>query len=94
VPGKPRQQRTPEEHAELAQLIDRTDGVGIKLRADLVAAQMPLPPDPGLVALAAAIERGVPMMTPCNGFQIAVQAGLLPGPNPGEAWSDVPGEPS
>jgi phosphoribosylformylglycinamidine synthase subunit PurQ / glutaminase len=45
-------------------------------------------------ALAAAIERGVPMMTPCNGFQIAVQAGLLPGPNPGEAWSDVPGEPT
>lgn len=45
-------------------------------------------------ALAAAIERGVPMMTPCNGFQIAVQAGLLPGPNPGEPWSDVPGEPT
>ncbi|MAD20051.1 MAG: phosphoribosylformylglycinamidine synthase, partial [Planctomycetaceae bacterium] len=31
-------------------------------------------------ALAAAIDRGVPMIAPCNGFQIAVQAGLLPGP--------------
>jgi len=30
--------------------------------------------------LAAAVERGVPMICPCNGFQIAVQAGLLPGP--------------
>ncbi len=31
-------------------------------------------------ALAAAIERGTPIICPCNGFQIAVQAGLLPGP--------------
>lgn len=31
-------------------------------------------------ALAAALERGVPMLCPCNGFQIAVQAGLLPAP--------------
>ena len=31
-------------------------------------------------ALAAAIDRGVPMICPCNGFQIAVQAVLLPGP--------------
>lgn len=30
-------------------------------------------------ALAAAVERRVPMICPCNGFQIAVQAGLLPG---------------
>jgi phosphoribosylformylglycinamidine synthase I len=30
--------------------------------------------------LAAALQRGVPMMAPCNGFQIAVQMGLLPGP--------------
>ena len=36
-------------------------------------------------ALAAAIERGVPMIAPCNGFQIAVQAGLLPGPGDGGA---------
>ena len=35
--------------------------------------------------LHAAIDRGVPMIAPCNGFQIAVQAGLLPGP-----WSDAP----
>ena len=55
IAGKPRQHRSAEEHAELAQLIDRTDAVGIKLRADLVAAQMPLPADPGLLALAAAI---------------------------------------
>ncbi len=31
-------------------------------------------------ALRDAIDRGVPMICPCNGFQIAVQAGLLPGP--------------
>jgi phosphoribosylformylglycinamidine synthase len=31
-------------------------------------------------AIAAAITRGTPMICPCNGFQIAVQAGLLPGP--------------
>ena len=34
-------------------------------------------------ALAATIARGVPMIAPCNGFQIAVQAGLLPGPAAG-----------
>lgn len=31
-------------------------------------------------ALRDAVVRGVPMICPCNGFQIAVQAGLLPGP--------------
>lgn len=40
-------------------------------------------------ALRAAIERRVPMICPCNGFQIAVQAGLLPGPAAG-AWPDAP----
>jgi phosphoribosylformylglycinamidine synthase len=35
--------------------------------------------------LRAAIDRGVPMIAPCNGFQIAVQAELLPGP-----WGDTP----
>lgn len=38
-----------------------------------------------------AIERGVPIFAPCNGFQVAVQVGLLPGPNPGEPWpSEAP----
>lgn len=32
-------------------------------------------------ALRDAILRGVPMICPCNGFQIAVQSGLLPGPS-------------
>jgi len=40
-------------------------------------------------ALRAAIERRVPMICPCNGFQIAVQAGLLPGPVDG-AWPIEP----
>jgi phosphoribosylformylglycinamidine synthase len=44
-------------------------------------------------ALAAAIERGVPMICPCNGFQIAVQAGLLPGPTSG-AWPRVAARPT
>ena len=38
-------------------------------------------------ALAAAVERGTPMICPCNGFQIAVQAGLLPGADAGR-WPD------
>ena len=37
-------------------------------------------------ALAATIARGVPMIAPCNGFQIAVQAGLLPGPADEADW--------
>ena len=44
-------------------------------------------------ALAAAISRGVPMIAPCNGFQIAVQAGLLPGPNLGADWPPEPAAP-
>ncbi len=44
-------------------------------------------------ALAAAIERGVPMIAPCNGFQIAVQAGLLPGPSAGARWPEDPAAP-
>jgi len=36
--------------------------------------------------LAAAIARGTPVITPCNGFQIAVQCGLLPGPMHGGRW--------
>ena len=45
-------------------------------------------------ALAAAIDRGVPMIAPCNGFQIAVQAGLLPGPGDGETWPPEPAIPT
>ncbi len=37
-------------------------------------------------AFVAAISRGVPIIAPCNGFQIAAQMGLLPGPAVGEAW--------
>ena len=54
--GKPRSARTPDEHAELARLVDAADGVRQKLTADLVEAQRPLPPDPGLVALEGAIR--------------------------------------
>lgn len=36
-----------------------------------------------------ALRRGVPMIAPCNGFQIAVQIGLLPGPTPGNDWSET-----
>ncbi|MBG80911.1 MAG: phosphoribosylformylglycinamidine synthase [Phycisphaerae bacterium] len=41
-------------------------------------------------ALRRAVERGVPMIAPCNGFQIAVQAGLLPGPAAGTGWPSSP----
>jgi len=44
--------------------------------------------------LVEAVERGVPIFAPCNGFQIAVQAGLLPGPAPGEPWPDDPPVPT
>ncbi len=41
-------------------------------------------------ALREAVLRGVPMICPCNGFQIAVQAGLLPGPSGGgEQWPEL-----
>ncbi|HZW08580.1 MAG TPA: phosphoribosylformylglycinamidine synthase subunit PurQ [Phycisphaerales bacterium] len=39
-------------------------------------------------ALRAAAERGCPMIGACNGFQVLVQAGLLPGPGAGEAWPE------
>lgn len=45
-------------------------------------------------AFAAAIARGVPMIAPCNGFQIAVQAGLLPGPDAGADWPADPARPT
>lgn len=38
-----------------------------------------------------AAHRGVPMIGVCNGFQVMVQVGLLPGPAPGEDWpADAP----
>ena len=45
-------------------------------------------------ALVRAVERGVPILAPCNGFQIAVQIGLLPGPAPGEPWPQRAPKPS
>ena len=40
-----------------------------------------------------ALRRSVPIIAPCNGFQIAVQLGLLPGPTPGSDWSETPPTP-
>jgi phosphoribosylformylglycinamidine synthase I len=44
--------------------------------------------------LVAAIERGVPIIAPCNGFQIAVQMGLLPGPADGAPWPETAPRPT
>jgi len=42
-------------------------------------------------ALRRAIDRGVPIIAPCNGFQTAAQMGLLPGPAPDQvAPKDAP----
>ena len=41
-------------------------------------------------ALRAAAERGVPMIGVCNGFQVLVQAGLLPGFEPGTFPASAP----
>lgn len=35
-----------------------------------------------------ALQRGVPIIAPCNGFQIAVQLGLLPGPCGSDSFSE------
>ena len=45
-------------------------------------------------AFVAAIARGVPIIAPCNGFQIAVQMGLLPGPAAGDPWPASPARPT
>lgn len=37
-------------------------------------------------ALRRAIDRGCPIIGVCNGFQVLVQVGLLPGPAAGEPW--------
>ncbi len=42
--------------------------------------------------LRAAAERGCPMIGACNGFQVLVQAGLLPGPPAGERGGERGGE--
>ncbi len=39
-------------------------------------------------ALREAILRGVPIVGICNGFQVLVQIGLLPGPAPGQPWPE------
>lgn len=41
-----------------------------------------------------AIQRGVPIFAPCNGFQVAAQIGILPGPAPGERWPRLPAGPA
>lgn len=45
-------------------------------------------------AFVSAIARGVPIIATCNGFQIAAQMGLLPGPAAGEPWPAVPARPT
>ena len=45
-------------------------------------------------ALVRAVMRGVPIIAPCNGFQIAAQIGLLPGPVPGEPWPEQAPKPT
>jgi phosphoribosylformylglycinamidine synthase len=44
--------------------------------------------------LVEAVQRGVPIIAPCNGFQIAVQMGLLPGPALDESWPEEGPQPS
>lgn len=39
-------------------------------------------------ALRDAARRGCPMIGACNGFQVLVQVGLLPGPRQGEDWPE------
>lgn len=43
-------------------------------------------------ALRETVARGCPVFAVCNGFQIAVQAGLLPGPSAGTPWPHTPAE--
>jgi phosphoribosylformylglycinamidine synthase len=45
-------------------------------------------------AFVSAIQRGVPIIAPCNGFQIAVQVGLLPGAAAGDPWPATAPRPS
>jgi phosphoribosylformylglycinamidine synthase len=81
-------------------LIDRFDLIGLpggfsygdavgagRIAAALIRQQL-------YPAFVSAIERGVPIIAPCNGFQIAVQVGLLPGPDPGASWPSSPPKPT
>ena len=45
-------------------------------------------------AFVSAVERGVPIIAPCNGFQIAAQVGLLPGPEAGAPYPAAPPTPT
>ena len=45
-------------------------------------------------AFVRAIEGGTPIIAPCNGFQMAVQMGLLPGPEHGQPWPEDPPRPT
>lgn len=45
-------------------------------------------------AIRDAADRGVPMIGICNGFQVMVQLGLLPGPAGGQGWPADPIEPT
>lgn len=44
--------------------------------------------------LRAAVARGVLVAGVCNGFQVLVQVGLLPGPGAGEPWPEAPPTPT
>jgi len=44
--------------------------------------------------LVRAIQRGTPIIAPCNGFQVLAQMGLLPGPMEGEPWPETPPTPT
>ncbi len=44
--------------------------------------------------LKAAAERGCPMVGVCNGFQVLVQAGILPGPAAGARWPETAPKPT
>jgi phosphoribosylformylglycinamidine synthase len=81
-------------------LIDRYDLIGFPggfcygdaVAAGRIAAQLMRQKLYG--PLVRAVQRGVPMIAPCNGFQILVQVGLLPGPADGEPWPDAPPRPT
>jgi len=81
------------------ELIDKFDLIGIPggfsygdaVAAGRIAAQ--LMRRTLYQALVDAIERSVPIIAPCNGFQIAVQIGLLPGSGVGQ-WPASPPTPT